>query len=113
MSDGKRSMLPDVDYKNMSLVMLFYIALYSFLAGFYALMLKGVMATSKDGTHTLLWTFLVLGIIFTVAVSTTIFVSQYQEKQKKKQQEGDPPCNRKNHTINLEGLMNDDTLHCV
>mmetsp|Transcript_3847 Transcript_3847/g.9810 ORF Transcript_3847/g.9810 Transcript_3847/m.9810 type:complete len:118 (+) Transcript_3847:114-467(+) len=109
MSDIKscKLALPDHDYKNMSLVMIFYIALYSFLAGFYALMLKGVIATSRGGNHTLLWTFFVLGILFTVVVSLAVYVSQYQEKMKN----DDPP--KKSHTVDLERMMREDVLHCV
>lgn len=74
--------LPKRDYKNMISVLLFYCALYCFLAGFFTLILKGVIA--QRGGDTLLWAFFVLGVAFTLIVSITVSFSQYQEEQKKK-----------------------------
>ena len=74
--------LPKRDYKNMISVLLFYVALYCFLAGFFTLILKGVIA--QRGGDTLLWAFFVLGVAFTLIVSITVSFSQYQEEQKKK-----------------------------
>ena len=100
--------LPKRDYKNMSLVALFYVGLYSFLAGFYALMLKGVVATSTGGHDTLLWAFFVMGIIFLFVVSLTVYVSQYQEKQKLEDVPEQLP--RRSYLVGLEGS---DALQCV
>ena len=71
-----------IDYKNLALVLLFYVAFYSFLYGFYMLLLEGVTATSSVGKqHTLLWTFFYLGIAFTVVVSGITLASQWAEKR--------------------------------
>lgn len=71
-----------IDYKNLALVLLFYVAFYSFLYGFYMLLLEGVTATSSVGKqHTLLWTFFYLGIAFTVVVSGITLASQWAEKK--------------------------------
>ena len=74
--------LPKRDYKNMISVLLFYVVFYCFLAGFFTLILKGVIA--QRGGDTLLWAFFVLGVAFTLIVSITVYFSQYQEEQKKK-----------------------------
>lgn len=74
--------LPKRDYKNMISVLLFYVVFYCFLAGFFTLILKGVIA--QRGGDTLLWAFFVLGVAFTLIVSITVSFSQYQEEQKKK-----------------------------
>ena len=71
-----------IDYKNLALVLLFYLAFYSFLYGFYMLLLEGVTATSSVGKqHTLLWTFFYLGIAFAVVVSGITLASQWAEKK--------------------------------
>ena len=75
-------LVPKIDYKNLALVLLFYLAFYSFLYGFYMLLLEGVTATSSVGKqHTLLWTFFYLGIAFTVVVSGITVASQWAEKK--------------------------------
>ena len=74
--------LPKRDYKNMISVLLFYVVFYGTLAGFFTLILKGVIA--QRGGDTLLWAFFVLGVAFTLIVSITVSFSQYQEEQKKK-----------------------------
>lgn len=75
-------LVPKIDYKNLALVLLFYLAFYSFLYGFYMLLLEGVTATSSVGKqHTLLWTFFYLGIAFTVVVSGITVASQWAEKR--------------------------------
>ena len=75
-------LVPKIDYKNLALVLLFYVAFYSFLYGFYMLLLEGVTATSSVGKqHTLLWTFFYLGIAFTVVVSGITLASQWAEKK--------------------------------
>lgn len=75
-------LVPKIDYKNLLLVLLFYVAFYSFLYGFYMLLLEGVTATSSVGKqHTLLWTFFYLGIAFTVVVSGITLASQWAEKK--------------------------------
>ena len=68
-------------HKDSALVFLCYIGLYSFLAGFYFLMLKGVIASSRSHS-TLLWSFFAIGIIFSSAVSFGVYVSQTEEKNK-------------------------------
>ena len=76
------ALVPKIDYKNLALVLLFYLAFYSFLYGFYMLLLEGVTATSSVGKqHTLLWTFFYLGIAFTVVVSGITVASQWAEKR--------------------------------
>lgn len=71
-----------IDYKNLAQVLLFYLAFYSFLYGFYMLLLEGVTATSSVGKqHTLLWTFFYLGIAFTIVVSGITLASQWAEKK--------------------------------
>ena len=75
-------LVPKIDYKNLALVLLFYLSFYSFLYGFYMLLLEGVTATSSVGKqHTLLWTFFYLGIAFTVVVSGITLASQWAEKK--------------------------------
>ena len=76
--------LPKLDYKNLAFIFLVYVALYSFLGGFFALMLKGVIATSssRGGDDALLWTFFVVGMTFIAVVSLAVYVSQCQEKAK-------------------------------
>ncbi len=39
-------LVPKIDYKNLALVLLFYLAFYLVLYGFYMLLLEGVTATS-------------------------------------------------------------------
>lgn len=98
--------MANLDWKNIASVLLFYVALYSFLAGFFALMLKGVMATSTGGHHTLLWTFFVMGISFGVVISLAVYVSQIQEKEKKMDE-------KRNHSVDLRGVLMEDALQCV
>lgn len=75
-------LVPKIDYKNLALVLLFYLAFYSFLYGFYMLLLEGVTATSSVGKqHTLLWTFFYLGVAFTVVVSGITVACQWAEKK--------------------------------
>jgi len=83
--------------KDTLLVVLCYIAFYSFLIGFCVLLLKG--AIDSDKNHTLLWTFFVLGIFFVVFVNFAIKIGRDSlEKAKiikkvleaKKRQELDP-----------------------
>ena len=35
-------LVPTIDYKNLALILLFYVVFYSFLCGFYLLLLQGV-----------------------------------------------------------------------
>ena len=74
-------LVPKIDYKNLALVLLFYLAFYLFLYGFYMLLLEGVTATHVGKQHTLLWTFFYLGIAFTVVVSGITVASQWAEKR--------------------------------
>lgn len=104
--------LPDRERaKNMASVFLFYIAMYLSLAGFYALMLRGVIDTSRaGGRHTLLWTFFFSGIVFAFVVSSVVFVSQYEEKQKREDDFREP---RRSYLVGLEGSPRRDVLQCV
>jgi hypothetical protein len=76
------NLVPNFDWSNLACVLLFYLCFYSFLCGFYLLLLEGVTSTSVDGQHTLLWTFFYLGIVFTFVVSATTYASQWEEKKK-------------------------------
>lgn len=73
--------LKDVDYRQIASVLLFYISLYGFLAGMYALMLRGVIA---EGGETLLWAFLVVGIIFTLTVTFGVALSQRNQRREER-----------------------------
>ena len=75
------ALVPLIDYKNLALVLLFYLSFYLFLYGFYMLLLEGVTATHVGKRHTLLWTFFYLGIAFTVVVSGITVASQWAEKR--------------------------------
>ena len=57
-------------WKDLLVVILFYIVFWGFLAGFFLLLLNGVIIS--NGEHTLLWTFLVIGILFVALVSGAI-----------------------------------------
>ena len=118
-SKCKQTLNADRDYKNVASVLMFYLALYAFLAGFYTLMLKGVMATSSsvaNGSDTLLWSFFVIGVAFVLVVTVTVMI-QYQEKQKVKDDAkmndimlaAAAAARKKNHLVN----MNENTLHVV
>jgi len=67
--------------KDLILVLGCYTAFYTFLFGFSALLLKGVIDT--DDTDTLLWAFLVIGILFCVGIGVAIFVGSWTENTKK------------------------------
>lgn len=101
--------LKNLDWTNVGLVFLFYVFLYSFLAGWYSLMLLGVMATASSG-HTMLWTFFVSGVSFAVLVSLTVYVSQYQER-KKLEDIPEPLSKRTSQLADLS--IKNDVLQCV
>ena len=65
---------------NLGLLLLFYVCFYSFLCGFYLLLLKGVTSTPVGGQETLLWTFFYLGVTFIFMVSVATYASQWEEK---------------------------------
>lgn len=77
------ALVPKFDYKNLALVLLFYLCFYSFMSGFYLLLLNGVTSTSVGKQHTLLWTFFYLGVAFTIVVSTIMYASQWEERKKR------------------------------
>lgn len=121
-SKCKQTLNADHDYKNVASVLMFYLALYAFLAGFYTLMLKGVMATSSsvaNGSDTLLWSFFVIGVAFVLVVTVTVMISQYQEKQKVKDDAkmndimlaAAAAARKKNHLVNMK--EDENTLHVV
>ena len=121
-SKCKQTLNADRDYKNVASVLMFYLALYAFLAGFYTLMLKGVMATSSsvaNGSDTLLWSFFVIGVAFVLVVTVTVMISQYQEKQKVKDDAkmndimlaAAAAARKKNHLFNMK--EDENTLHVV
>jgi len=56
--------------KDTVLMLLCYLAFWSFLIGFSALLLKG--AIDSDVNHTLLWAFFVIGILFVSFVTGSI-----------------------------------------
>ena len=94
------------DYKNMGLVMLFYIGLYGILSAFFALMLKSVVDTAAHG-HTMLWSFFVMGVGFAVSVSLGVYVSQVAEKGKIE----DDHAPKKSHVVDVDSSM--EALQCV
>jgi len=65
---------------NLGSLLLFYVCFYSFLIGFYLLLLQGVTSTSVGEQQTLLWTFFYLGIAFVFVVSVTTYASQWEKK---------------------------------
>lgn len=65
---------------NLGSLLLFYVCFYSFLIGFYLLLLQGVTSTSVGEQQTLLWTFFYLGIAFAFVVSVTTYASQWEKK---------------------------------
>ena len=58
-----------------------YFAFYSFLFGFSALLLKGVMETSEK--HSLLWSFLIIGILFSIGVLAAILITSRNDMMQK------------------------------
>ena len=107
--DVKGVITKERDYKNMGLVMLFYIGLYGILSAFFALMLKSVVDTAAHG-HTMLWSFFVMGVGFAVSVSLGVYVSQVTEKGKM-EESGAHQAPKKSHVIDVDGSM--EALQCV
>ena len=58
-----------------------YVVFYSFLVGMVALMLQGALDT--DVKHTLLWAYLVFGLLFSGLVGGAIYVGRKNLNQKK------------------------------
>jgi len=56
--------------KDMMMMLLCYLAFYSFLIGFSTLLLKG--AIDSDVKHTMLWAFFIIGILFVSFVAGAI-----------------------------------------
>lgn len=64
--------------KDFILILGCYVGFYSFLFGFSALLLKGVIETNEK--HSLLWSFLVLGILFSAGLFGAIVMSTRSER---------------------------------
>ena len=107
--DVKGVITKERDYKNMGLVMLFYIGLYGILSAFFALMLKSVVDTAAHG-HTMLWSFFVMGVGFAVSVSLGVYVSQVTEKGKMEDDSGAHHAPKKS-VVDVDGSM--EALQCV
>ena len=67
--------------KDLALVIACYLAFYSFLVIFCAVLLKGAMDTSDDST--LLWTFNFIGMLFGIAVSVAVVIGTKAQAEKK------------------------------
>lgn len=70
--------------QDLIFIILFYIGFFAFLAGFFVLLLMGAIAT--DNSHTLLWTFFVLGVLFAIFVSGAVRMGMQQVDLDKKNQ---------------------------
>uniref|UniRef100_A0A6U1XJS9 Uncharacterized protein n=1 Tax=Trieres chinensis TaxID=1514140 RepID=A0A6U1XJS9_TRICV len=73
--------------EDLALIFACYAALYSFLIGMFALMLRGALDT--DDTHTLLWAFLVIGVLFVSFVSGAVYVGRRKLEQNLAQKRAD------------------------
>lgn len=65
------------------LVLTCYTVLWSFLLGFFTLLLKGAIDT--DETHTLLWTFFWFGLMFSILVFGATKVGTFEIEREKKE----------------------------
>ena len=65
--------------RDASLILGSYIAFYSSLFGFTALLLKGAVATDK--THSLLWSFAIVGVVFCIGVAIAISIGTRSRTQ--------------------------------
>mmetsp|Transcript_26507 Transcript_26507/g.39022 ORF Transcript_26507/g.39022 Transcript_26507/m.39022 type:complete len:134 (+) Transcript_26507:94-495(+) len=54
-----------------------YITFWSFLLGFFTLLLKGALDT--DDSHTMLWSFLYFGIFFSALVTGSVYVGSKEK----------------------------------
>ena len=67
--------------KDFALVLVLYIAFYSFLLGFTVLLLKGAIDTADKST--LLWTFNFIGMIFGILTSVAVKIGSKAQDDKK------------------------------
>jgi hypothetical protein len=66
--------------KDFILIIGCYTAFYSFLFGFSILLLRGAISTAE--TNSLLWAFLIVGIVFCVGVAVAVIIGTRTEQRR-------------------------------
>lgn len=76
---GKCNVFCGLTTTDFILILGCYFTFYSFLFGFSALLLKGVVETNDK--HWLLWSFLIVGILFLIGLFLAIIITSKNEQK--------------------------------
>ena len=84
-SNGTNLQISRNRVEDVLLFVAFYAIFFSFLFGFFILLLKGAIDT--DDNHTLLWTFFFFGVLFSVIVGGAVTLGVQQAQKEKEREE--------------------------
>mmetsp|Transcript_21945 Transcript_21945/g.27147 ORF Transcript_21945/g.27147 Transcript_21945/m.27147 type:complete len:166 (+) Transcript_21945:120-617(+) len=87
--------------EDLGIIFTVYVVFYSFLIGFFALLLKGALDTEEK--QTILWSFFFFGVLFVALVGGGVYVNmkKYERERNEKKGKGKEKVNETNEDMLL------------